>query len=82
MCPAWAQRWRITRCFLAPLLLIVIAFIYKVMPNVHVRWSDVWVGALVTALLFTVGKYLIAQRGRHAGQHGAGRHCVCHNATK
>jgi membrane protein len=32
------------------------AFIYKVVPDVTVRWSDVWVGAAVTALLFTLGK--------------------------
>jgi len=35
------------------------ALIYKVLPDVQLAWSDVWVGAAVTALLFTVGKYLI-----------------------
>jgi membrane protein len=29
------------------------------MPRVRVAWRDVWVGAAVTALLFTVGKQLI-----------------------
>jgi membrane protein len=37
----------------------VFAMIYKLMPRVKVRWHDVWLGALVTALLFTVGKFLI-----------------------
>ena len=37
------------------------------MPNVRVRWSDVWVGALVTALLFSVGKYLIGLYIGHSG---------------
>ncbi|HEU4538927.1 MAG TPA: YihY/virulence factor BrkB family protein [Polyangiaceae bacterium] len=32
------------------------ALIYKVVPDVTVRWGDVWVGAAVTALLFTLGK--------------------------
>jgi membrane protein len=32
------------------------ALIYKVVPDVKVRWGDVWVGAAVTALLFTLGK--------------------------
>ena len=36
------------------------AFIYKTMPRVHIQWSDVWVGAIVTALLFTLGKSLIS----------------------
>ena len=35
------------------------AFIYKLMPRVRVAWRDVWVGAAVTALLFTIGKHLI-----------------------
>jgi membrane protein len=35
------------------------AAIYKVLPDVHLKWSDVAVGACVTSLLFTVGKQLI-----------------------
>ena len=45
----------------------VFALIYKMMPRVHVRWHDVWLGALVTALLFTIGKYLI---GLYIGKSG------------
>jgi membrane protein len=37
----------------------VFALIYKLMPRVHIRWRDVWVGSAVTALLFAVGKFLI-----------------------
>ena len=33
--------------------------IYKVLPDVKLAWGDVWVGALVTAGLFTIGKFLI-----------------------
>lgn len=36
------------------------AAIYKVLPDKPVAWRDVAIGALVTALLFEVGKYLIA----------------------
>jgi membrane protein len=35
------------------------AAIYKFIPAVRLKWSDVIVGAAVTALLFTVGKHLI-----------------------
>jgi membrane protein len=35
------------------------AAIYKLMPDVRLKWSDVTVGASVTALLFTAGKHLI-----------------------
>ncbi|RYF34868.1 MAG: YihY/virulence factor BrkB family protein [Comamonadaceae bacterium] len=38
---------------------VMFAMIYKIMPRVRVEWRDVWVGAAVTALLFTIGKYLI-----------------------
>lgn len=35
------------------------AMIYKFLPDVKIQWRDVWIGAVVTALLFTVGKFLI-----------------------
>ncbi len=35
------------------------ALIYKLMPSVKIRWSEVWLGAVITAVLFTAGKYLI-----------------------
>lgn len=38
---------------------VVFAMIYKIMPRVHVRWHDVWLGAAITAVLFTVGRVLI-----------------------
>jgi membrane protein len=38
---------------------LAFALIYKVMPRVHIEWRDVWIGAAVTALLFTIGKFLI-----------------------
>jgi membrane protein len=36
------------------------AMIYKLMPQVHVAWRDVWVGAIITALLFSLGRFLIS----------------------
>jgi membrane protein len=38
----------------------VFALIYKLMPRVKVGWGDVWVGAAVTAMLFTLGRLLIS----------------------
>ena len=38
---------------------LLFAMIYKFMPRARIAWSDVWVGALVTALLFDIGKFLI-----------------------
>ncbi|KAF0160011.1 MAG: membrane protein [Syntrophaceae bacterium] len=45
----------------------VFAMIYKIMPRVKVNWADVWIGAAVTALLFTLGKFLI---GFYIGKSG------------
>lgn len=43
--------------------LVVIAFlfaiVYKALPDVRLRWSDVAIGALITSLLFSIGKLLI-----------------------
>ena len=41
------------------MLTLVFAAIYKFMPRAPIEWRDVWVGAAVTAGLFTVGKFLI-----------------------
>jgi membrane protein len=38
---------------------LLFAMIYKYIPREKLAWSDVWTGAAVTALLFTVGKFLI-----------------------
>lgn len=35
------------------------AMIYRFLPDVQLAWKDVWLGAAITALLFTVGKWLI-----------------------
>lgn len=43
------------------------ALIYKLMPRVRVSWTDVWVGAVVTSVLFTLGRLLI---GLYIGRAG------------
>ena len=35
------------------------AMIFKLLPDVHIAWSDVWVGAVITSILFTIGKFAI-----------------------
>ena len=46
---------------IGPLLLLItllFAVVYKVLPDVKIAWTDVWVGSAITALLFTLGKFL------------------------
>jgi membrane protein len=38
---------------------LLFAMVYKYLPDVQITWRDVWVGALVTAILFNIGKTLI-----------------------
>ncbi|WP_457424383.1 YihY/virulence factor BrkB family protein [Roseateles sp. P5_E7] len=68
----WFEGWEIVAQVVNVLLgfaltTAVFALIYKVMPRVKVGWGDVWVGAAVTALLFTVGRFLI---GLYIGKTG------------
>jgi membrane protein len=46
---------------------LLIAAIYKFLPDVELRWKDLWIGAAVTSLLFSFGKYLI---GLYLGNSG------------
>ncbi|WP_375416819.1 YihY/virulence factor BrkB family protein [uncultured Hymenobacter sp.] len=39
---------------------LLFALIYKFLPDAIIRWRDVLIGAFITALLFIIGKYLIA----------------------
>jgi membrane protein len=56
---------------LLPLFLTVglFAMIFKWLPETELAWSDVWLGAAVTAVLFTVGRYLI---GMYLGRAAVG----------
>jgi membrane protein len=38
---------------------LLFAAIFKILPDVDNAWSDVWIGALATAAMFTIGKSLI-----------------------
>lgn len=38
---------------------LLFAMIYRFLPDAKIAWRDVWLGAFVTALLFTIGKFLI-----------------------
>ena len=35
------------------------ALIFKILPDAHITWRDVWIGAILTAALFTIGKYAL-----------------------
>jgi membrane protein len=58
--PAVAVVWEAADVIVSlGVITLMFAMIYKVLPDVELAWSDVWVGGLVTAGLFTIGKSLI-----------------------
>jgi membrane protein len=38
---------------------VLFALIFKYVPETKIAWKDVWLGAAATAVLFTIGKFLI-----------------------
>ena len=40
-------------------VMVLFALIFRMLPDTNVAWRDVWFGAAITALLFSIGKYLI-----------------------
>jgi membrane protein len=45
---------------------MLFAAMFKVLPDAEIGWRDVWFGAIVTALLFVIGKVLIAMYLQHS----------------
>jgi membrane protein len=53
--------WQIATVLLSiGVITLLFAMIFKILPDAKVRWNHVWIGALMTAVLFTVGKPLLA----------------------
>lgn len=60
----WFGNWELTLQavnFLVSFVVItgLFAMIFKILPSVPIAWDDVWIGAAVTSLLFSIGKFLI-----------------------
>ncbi len=56
----WDVGWQILNAAVSfGVITLLFGLIYKVLPDAKVAWSDVWVGAAITSLLFTIGKTLI-----------------------
>jgi membrane protein len=69
---AWFPGWIVTMEIINQLVSLtfvtaLFAMMYRILPSVRVAWDDVWRGALATAVLFTIGKYLI---GLYLGKAG------------
>ena len=50
-------------------VVLLFAMIFKFLPDVQIEWRDVWIGAVITAILFGIGKWLL---GFYLGSGAAG----------
>jgi membrane protein len=58
--PAQATIWQgINFVISFGVITLLFAMIFKVLPDVKIAWRDVWIGAIITALLFNLGKLLV-----------------------
>ena len=40
-------------------VVLLFAMIFKFLPDVNIQWRDVWIGAILTAIFFGIGKWLL-----------------------
>jgi membrane protein len=58
---AWPWFWQAFNVLVGLLIsTLLFALIFKVVPDAKIGWRDVWVGALVTAVCFSLGKTVLA----------------------
>ncbi|MEM7556023.1 MAG: YihY/virulence factor BrkB family protein [Cyanobacteria bacterium P01_A01_bin.84] len=56
------------------IITLLFALMYKFLPDVKIKWNDVWVGAIITTILFIFGKFalgLYLGRGSFGSTYGA-----------
>jgi membrane protein len=73
--PGGAILWHIVNIVVSfGVIILLFAMLFKYLPDVTIRWKDVWVGAIFTAALFTAGKWalgLYLSRGTVSSAYGA-----------
>lgn len=68
--PGFAWVWRVFHLLVTvAIITLLVAMIYKYLPDVRIGWRDVWVGAAVTAVLLVIGQFGISI---YIGQAGVG----------
>lgn len=52
--------WQIVNFFVSfGIITLLFAFMFRFLPDVKINWRDVWMGAIITSLLFSIGKYAL-----------------------
>lgn len=73
--PGFEYLWEILNFFISfGTITLLFALMYKYVPDAKIAWKDVWIGAIITALLFTIGKSILGiylGRGSLGSAYGA-----------
>jgi membrane protein len=68
--PDYELLWQVVNFVVSfAVITLLFAMIFKFLPDVEIAWRDVWMGAVVTTVLFLIGKYLI---GLYLGRSAVG----------
>ncbi len=66
--PGGTVFWQIVHQVVAfGVIALLFAMIFRLLPDALIAWRDVWIGAVLTAVLFSVGKFLL---GWYLGREG------------
>jgi membrane protein len=58
--PGGSTLWQILNWLISlAFTTLLFGMIYKVLPDIRLAWRDVWLGGFITAIFFTLGKWLI-----------------------
>lgn len=73
--PGFDWLWQVLNLGISfSVITLLFALMYKFLPDVKIRWNDVWIGAIITTILFVVGKFalgLYIGRGSFGSTYGA-----------
>jgi membrane protein len=59
--PGGTLLWQVTEYIVSFIIVtLVFAVLFKVLPDAETKWSDIWPGAALTALLFTLGRIALS----------------------
>jgi len=51
--------WLISFVINFGVITVLFALMFRILPDAKIRWKDVWIGAIITALLFILGKFAL-----------------------
>jgi len=59
--PGFDWLWQILNYVISfGVMILLFALIFKVLPDVHVAWKDIWLGAAITSVLFIIGQFALS----------------------